>query len=128
MKANVASVMCSYNKLNTTWACESKEVLTNLLKNELDFQGYVLSGNVYLPWMFFLYSANDAGRLECSAYNCGECQCWIGKEFLYVLENKCPLTSLKDMTMPGDNFGNNVFLWGTALLNAVTSFVSNLSP
>ena len=25
------------------------------------------------------------------------------------------------MTMPGDGFGNNVFLWGTALQNAVSS-------
>lgn len=36
--------MCSYNKLNTTWACESKALLTDLLKDELDFQGYVVSG------------------------------------------------------------------------------------
>jgi len=28
--------------------------------------------------------------------------------------------------MPGDNFGNNVFLWGTALLNAVSAYVSHL--
>jgi beta-glucosidase len=44
VKANVASVMCSYNKFNTTWACESKSLLTTLLKDELDFQGYVMSG------------------------------------------------------------------------------------
>jgi len=26
-----------------------------------------------------------------------------------------------DMAMPGDNFGDNNFIWGTNLLNAVTA-------
>lgn len=43
VKANVASVMCSYNKLNSTWACENDRILNQLLKNELDFQGYVMT-------------------------------------------------------------------------------------
>ena len=42
VKANVASVMCSYNKLNSTWACENDHVLNKLLKQELDFKGYVM--------------------------------------------------------------------------------------
>ncbi|KAK3896589.1 beta-glucosidase cel3A [Staphylotrichum tortipilum] len=41
--ANVASVMCSYNKLNGTWACESDKAQNSLLKKELGFQGYVVS-------------------------------------------------------------------------------------
>ncbi|CAP61089.1 uncharacterized protein PODANS_3_590 [Podospora anserina S mat+] len=41
--ANVASVMCSYNKLNGTWACENDKALNQILKKELGFQGYVLS-------------------------------------------------------------------------------------
>ncbi|KAL9108088.1 MAG: hypothetical protein Q9227_007063 [Pyrenula ochraceoflavens] len=43
VKANVASVMCSYNKLNSTWACENDRILNQILKNELDFQGYVMT-------------------------------------------------------------------------------------
>lgn len=35
--------MCSYNKLNTTWACENDRVLNVLLKQELEFKGYVMS-------------------------------------------------------------------------------------
>lgn len=50
VRANVSSVMCSYNKLNTTWACESKTLLTDLLKDELDFQGYVVSGKSHLKF------------------------------------------------------------------------------
>ncbi|PLB34810.1 beta-glucosidase [Aspergillus candidus] len=43
VKANVASVMCSYNKINGTWACENDEVLNKLLKEELGFPGYVMT-------------------------------------------------------------------------------------
>lgn len=41
--AGVASVMCSYNKINGTWACENEEALTTLLKGELGFPGYIVS-------------------------------------------------------------------------------------
>ncbi|KAF2234256.1 glycoside hydrolase family 3 protein [Viridothelium virens] len=40
--ANVASIMCSYNKLNETYSCENLQSI-NLLKKELGFQGFVLS-------------------------------------------------------------------------------------
>jgi beta-glucosidase len=38
VKANVASFMCSYNRLGGTYACENSQVLNGLLKEELDFQ------------------------------------------------------------------------------------------
>ncbi|KAK0620797.1 glycoside hydrolase superfamily [Immersiella caudata] len=41
--SNVASIMCSYNKLNGTWACENDKILNGILKNELGFPGYVVS-------------------------------------------------------------------------------------
>jgi beta-glucosidase len=59
VKANVASVMCSYkyvqkseycllaltshSKYNGTYACENDKLLNGLLKKELGFPGYVLS-------------------------------------------------------------------------------------
>ncbi|KAF2015470.1 glycoside hydrolase family 3 protein [Aaosphaeria arxii CBS 175.79] len=43
VKANAASFMCSYNKVNGTWACESDGVMNKLLKDELGFRGHVLS-------------------------------------------------------------------------------------
>ena len=85
VKANVTSVMCSYNKLNQTYACESGTTLNGLLKNELDFQGYVVS-----DW--------TAQHTTVGSANAG-----------------------MDMSMPGDNFGDNNFLWGQNLLNAVNS-------
>lgn len=43
VKAGVASVMCSYNQVNGSQACENSKILSGLLKSELDFQGYVMS-------------------------------------------------------------------------------------
>lgn len=40
--AGVASVMCSYQRVNNTYACESSALMNGLLKGELDFQGFVL--------------------------------------------------------------------------------------
>lgn len=43
VKAGVASVMCSYNKVNGTWACESDALNNKLMKEELGFPGYIMS-------------------------------------------------------------------------------------
>ncbi|CAG7924832.1 unnamed protein product [Penicillium olsonii] len=43
VKAGVASVMCSYNRLNQTYGCENSKTLNGILKTELGFQGYVMS-------------------------------------------------------------------------------------
>jgi beta-glucosidase len=42
-EAGVASVMCSYNKINGYYACEHKENLTDILRNRWGFDGYVQS-------------------------------------------------------------------------------------
>ncbi|CAF3869107.1 unnamed protein product [Rotaria sp. Silwood1] len=41
--AGVGSVMCSYNRVNGTPACQNKRTLNELLKEELDFLGNVMS-------------------------------------------------------------------------------------
>lgn len=43
VRAGAASVMCAYNRVNNTYACENDELINGLLKNELEFQGFVLS-------------------------------------------------------------------------------------
>ncbi|KXJ96246.1 glucosidase [Microdochium bolleyi] len=43
VKANVASVMCSYNKINGTWACENDYVMKELLKDQLGFKNLVMT-------------------------------------------------------------------------------------
>ncbi|KAA1473309.1 hypothetical protein DENSPDRAFT_866018 [Dentipellis sp. KUC8613] len=43
VKAGVGSVMCSYNYVNQTQTCQNSKLLNGILKEELDFQGFVLS-------------------------------------------------------------------------------------
>ncbi|KAF9553682.1 glycoside hydrolase family 3 protein [Agrocybe pediades] len=41
--AGVASIMCSYNLINGTYACENDKVLNELVKKEYGFEGYIMS-------------------------------------------------------------------------------------
>ena len=39
----VASIMCSYNQINNSYGCANSYLLNGILKDELDFQGFILS-------------------------------------------------------------------------------------
>ena len=41
--AGVASVMCSYNLVDGTYACENNNTLNGILKSEFGFQGFIMS-------------------------------------------------------------------------------------
>lgn len=43
IRAGVASVMCSYQMVNNSYACQNSWLLNGLLKDEMGFQGYVQS-------------------------------------------------------------------------------------
>ena len=43
VRAGTASVMCSYNQVNNSVACQNSYTLSYLLKGELGFQGFVMS-------------------------------------------------------------------------------------
>ncbi|KAI0433006.1 glycoside hydrolase superfamily [Xylaria sp. FL1042] len=43
VKAGTASILCSYNRLNQTYACENLDVLTRILRDEIGFRGYTVS-------------------------------------------------------------------------------------
>ncbi len=42
-KAGVSSVMCSYNRINGTFACGNKDTLTTILRDQIGFKGFVTS-------------------------------------------------------------------------------------
>lgn len=58
MRAESGSVMCSYNRVNNSYACQNSKTLNGLLKTELGFQGFVMS-----DWgaLHAGYEAADAG-------------------------------------------------------------------
>lgn len=41
--SGVAAAMCSYNKLDGTWACENDQVMNKFLKEEMGYRGYVMT-------------------------------------------------------------------------------------
>ncbi|KAF7954587.1 hypothetical protein EAE96_005707 [Botrytis aclada] len=43
VRAGTTSVLCGYNRVNGTYACENQRLLNDILKGELGFQGYVVS-------------------------------------------------------------------------------------
>jgi len=43
IKADVSSIMCSYNRVNGTFACGNESTLTKILRDELGFKGFVTS-------------------------------------------------------------------------------------
>ena len=42
-EADPAAVMCSYNRVNGTYACENKYLLTDVLKKDWKYKGFVIS-------------------------------------------------------------------------------------
>ncbi|EPS41695.1 hypothetical protein H072_4407 [Dactylellina haptotyla CBS 200.50] len=43
VRAGVGAIMCSYNQVNNSYACQNSYLLNNVLKEELGFQGFVMS-------------------------------------------------------------------------------------
>ncbi|KAK5072030.1 hypothetical protein LTR64_004192 [Lithohypha guttulata] len=43
VRAGTGSIMCSYNQINNSYGCSNSYTLNYLLKQELDFQGFVMS-------------------------------------------------------------------------------------
>ncbi|ODV68956.1 hypothetical protein HYPBUDRAFT_160771 [Hyphopichia burtonii NRRL Y-1933] len=43
IRSGVGGVMCSYNEVNNTYACENSYLINYLLKEELGFQGFVVA-------------------------------------------------------------------------------------
>lgn len=41
--AGVSAVMCSYNLINGTYACENDKMMNDILKREFGFQGFIMS-------------------------------------------------------------------------------------
>jgi beta-glucosidase len=52
----IQTQVCSYNKINGTWACENSKVQNDLLKYELGFQGPIITDwgvrkGSTVPWL-----------------------------------------------------------------------------
>ncbi|KAH7313626.1 glycoside hydrolase superfamily [Stachybotrys elegans] len=43
VRAGTGSIMCSFNRLNNTYACQNSKALNGMLKGDLGFQGWVMT-------------------------------------------------------------------------------------
>ncbi len=64
-EAEVSSVMCAYNSVNGAFSCENEEILTNILKGEWQFPGFVQSD--FWAMKSTVESANAGTDLEMPA-------------------------------------------------------------
>ena len=77
VKAGVASIMCSYNKVNGAFACGNPDALQTLLKQEIGFRGFVVSdwGANHAPTFI-----NDGLDLEMAGYTVDNKPCFFCPE------------------------------------------------
>lgn len=59
IKAGVASIMCSYNRLNGTFACGNESTLMKILRQEIAFKGFVTSDWGAVHGVTFLHAGLD---------------------------------------------------------------------
>ncbi|KAF9884869.1 hypothetical protein FE257_000936 [Aspergillus nanangensis] len=98
IRADVASVMCAYQKVNNSHSCENSKLLNGILKDELGFQGFVQS-----DWLAQRSGINSAlGGLDMSMP--GDGMRWANGKPLWgneltraVLNTSVPMERLNDM-------------------------------
>ena len=99
VRAGVGSVMCSYNQVNNSYACQNSKMLNGLLKDELNFQGFVMS-----DWSGQLTGvASAAAGLDMTmpgdtAFNTGF-SFWGANLTLAVVNGTVPEWRIDDMAM-----------------------------
>jgi len=107
IQAGAGSVMCAYNRVNQTFSCENSKILNGILKNELDFQGFVVSDwtalnsgvnsalagtDMNMPGFFF-YGGNQNLPDPANATNG-----WWGAQLVTAVQNgSVPEARLDDM-------------------------------
>ncbi|KAK4698909.1 beta-glucosidase, partial [Phenoliferia sp. Uapishka_3] len=103
VEAGLGSVMCSYNRVNQTHSCQNSKLLNGILKDELDFQGFVVT-----DWLALESDAPSAlagldmdmpGYTRPSVINttAGGDWYWGDSLTLAVLNGSVPLTRVQDM-------------------------------
>jgi beta-glucosidase len=91
-QGGAGSVMCSYNRINSVYACENRETLTTDLKQQIGFPGFVMSdwGGTHST----VASANNGMDMEMNAVN----PTYFGSTLLTAVQNgQVPQSRLDDM-------------------------------
>lgn len=99
VRAGVASVMCSYNQVNNSYACHNSKMLNGLLKDELGFQGFVMSDwTGQLTGVASTLAGLDMTMPGDTAFNTG-LSFWGPNLTISVLNGTVPEARIDDMAM-----------------------------
>ncbi|KAH6719926.1 beta-glucosidase 1 precursor [Leptodontidium sp. MPI-SDFR-AT-0119] len=99
IRAGVGSIMCSYNQINNSYGCQNSKLLNNILKDELGFQGFVMS-----DWQAqHTGAASAAAGLDMTmpgdtSFNTGDSY-WGTNLTLAVINGTVPEWRIDDMAM-----------------------------
>ncbi|EIW75053.1 hypothetical protein CONPUDRAFT_140249 [Coniophora puteana RWD-64-598 SS2] len=94
--AGVSSVMCSYNMINDTYACNNNKTLNDIMKREIGFQGYIQS-----DWSATMATLSAVAGLDMTmpgdiAFGSGTSY-FGGNLTAYVMNDTISLSRLDDM-------------------------------
>ncbi|KAG5986921.1 hypothetical protein E4U43_005296 [Claviceps pusilla] len=99
IRAGVGSIMCSYNQVNNSYSCQNSKLLNGILKDEMGFQGFIMS-----DWQAQHAGASAAvAGLDMSMpgdtmFNDGY-SFWGGNLTLAVINGTVPAYRVDDMAM-----------------------------
>lgn len=100
IRAGVASIMCSYNQVNNSYACQNSKLMNGILKDEMGFQGFIQS-----DWLAQRSGAASAlAGLDMSMPGDGlkwqdGVTLWGGKLTQAVLNASVPMDRVDDMAL-----------------------------
>ena len=97
VRAGTASIMCSYNNVNNSYACSNSYTQNYLLKNELDFQGFIMSDwGAQHAGLSTAFAGLDMSMPGDTAFDSGE-SFWGTNLTVAVLNGTFPQWRLDDM-------------------------------
>src|SRR5271154_189174 len=98
VRAGVGSIMCSYNQVNNSYSCQNSKLLNGLLKDELDFQGFVMSDwGAQLTGTASALAGLDMTMPGSTSLSDGAPSFWGSSLTMAVLNGSVPLSRVDDM-------------------------------
>ena len=99
VRAGVGSVMCSYNQVNNSYACQNSHLQNYILKGELDFQGFLVSDwSGQRSGVSSALAGLDMTMPGDTAFNSGR-SFWGANLTIAVLNGSVPTWRLDDMAV-----------------------------
>ncbi|KAL0932407.1 beta-glucosidase 1 precursor [Colletotrichum truncatum] len=99
VRAGVGSIMCSYTQVNNSYGCQNSKLLNGLLKDELGFQGFIMSDwqAQHIQQLLTLYRL-DMSMPGDTVFNSGQ-TFWGTNLTIAVLNGTVPEYRIDDMAL-----------------------------